>query len=226
MAELAKRVVIADGAMGTMLQEADLPLDDFLQLEGCNEILNVTRPDVLERIHGEYLDTGIDAIETNTFGSNWSNLSDYGIEDRIEELVPSRRRDRSPDGREVRSGRRQDALGARLDRPRHEAAEPRPHHLCPPEGDLRRAGSRPHPRRIRRPARRDLAGPAADQGRGQRLQAGDRGDGHPRADLRRGDRRDHGHDAHGQRDRGGAHDARAARHRHDRSELRHRARPR
>ena len=86
MAELAKRVVIADGAMGTMLQEADLPLDDFLQLEGCNEILNVTRPDVLERIHGEYLDTGIDAIETNTFGSNWSNLSDYGIEDRIEEL--------------------------------------------------------------------------------------------------------------------------------------------
>ena len=86
MAELARRVVIADGAMGTMLQEADLPLEDFLHLEGCNEILNVTRPDVLERIHGEYLDTGIDAIETNTFGSNWSNLSDYGIEDRIEEL--------------------------------------------------------------------------------------------------------------------------------------------
>jgi 5-methyltetrahydrofolate--homocysteine methyltransferase len=86
MSELGKRVVIADGAMGTMLQAADLTLDDFQQLEGCNEILNVTRPDVLERIHGEYLDTGIDAIETNTFGSNWSNLSDYGIDDRIEEL--------------------------------------------------------------------------------------------------------------------------------------------
>ncbi len=86
MAELAKRVVIADGAMGTMLQAADLTLDDFEQLEGCNEILNVTRPDILEQIHGEYLDTGIDAIETNTFGSNWSNLSDYGIDDRIEEL--------------------------------------------------------------------------------------------------------------------------------------------
>ena len=86
MAALAERVVIADGAMGTMLQAADLTLDDFEQLEGCNEILNVTRPDILEQIHGEYLDTGIDAIETNTFGSNWSNLSDYGIDDRIEEL--------------------------------------------------------------------------------------------------------------------------------------------
>ena len=73
--------------MGTMLQAADLTLDDFNQLEGCNEILNITRPDVLAAIHGEYLDTGIDAIETNTFGANWSNLSDYGIDDRIEELA-------------------------------------------------------------------------------------------------------------------------------------------
>ncbi len=87
MSTLAERVVIADGAMGTMLQAADLSMDDFQQLEGCNEILNVTRPDVLAAIHGEYLETGIDAIETNTFGANWSNLSDYGIEDRIEELA-------------------------------------------------------------------------------------------------------------------------------------------
>ncbi|MGV8895163.1 MAG: methionine synthase [Rhodoglobus sp.] len=87
MATLAERVVIADGAMGTMLQSAELTLDDFLQLEGCNEILNVTRPDVLEAIHSEYLETGVDAIETNTFGANWSNLSDYNIEDRIEELA-------------------------------------------------------------------------------------------------------------------------------------------
>lgn len=82
------RVVIADGAMGTMLQGRDLSLeDDFLGLEGCNEILNATRPDVLADIHDAYFATGIDAVETNTFGANWSNLSDYGIDDRIEELA-------------------------------------------------------------------------------------------------------------------------------------------
>ena len=83
---VAERVIIADGAMGTMLQDAGPTLDDFEQHEGCNEILNVSRPDIVEAIHAAYLETGIDAIETNTFGSNWSNLSDYGIEERIEEL--------------------------------------------------------------------------------------------------------------------------------------------
>ncbi len=83
---LRNRVVIADGAMGTMIQDAGPTMDDFEQHEGCNEILNVSRPDIIETIHEAYLETGIDAIETNTFGSNWSNLSDYGIEDRIEEL--------------------------------------------------------------------------------------------------------------------------------------------
>ncbi|WP_457963753.1 methionine synthase [Arthrobacter sp. D1-29] len=82
------RVVIADGAMGTMLQGRELSLEeDFLGLEGCNEILNHTRPDVLADIHDAYFATGIDAVETNTFGANWSNLSDYGIDDRIEELA-------------------------------------------------------------------------------------------------------------------------------------------
>ncbi|TFD54016.1 methionine synthase [Cryobacterium frigoriphilum] len=84
---LRTTVVIADGAMGTMLQEHNPTLDDYQQLEGCNEILNVSRPDIIAAIHDVYLETGIDAIETNTFGANWSNLSDYGIEDRIEELA-------------------------------------------------------------------------------------------------------------------------------------------
>lgn len=87
MAALAERVVIADGAMGTMIQDVSPSLDDFEHHEGCNEILNVTRPDIIEAIHRAYLDTGIDAVETNTFGANWSNLSDYGIDDRIEELA-------------------------------------------------------------------------------------------------------------------------------------------
>ncbi|MFJ5695614.1 methionine synthase [Arthrobacter sp. NPDC093125] len=82
------RVVIADGAMGTMLQDRELSLEaDFQGLEGCNEILNATRPDVIGDIHDAYFAVGIDAVETNTFGANWSNLSDYGIDHRIEELA-------------------------------------------------------------------------------------------------------------------------------------------
>lgn len=84
---LSQRVVIADGAMGTMLQAADLTLADFQSLEGCNEILNVTRPDVVSQIHWEYFQAGSDAVETNTFGCNWANLAEYGIEDRIYELA-------------------------------------------------------------------------------------------------------------------------------------------
>jgi len=99
---LASRVVIADGAMGTMLQRHEPTLQDYRQLEGCNEILNVSRPDMIGAIHDEYLATGIDAIETNTFGANWSNLSDYGIDDRIHELAEA---------------------GARIARDRVEAAE-------------------------------------------------------------------------------------------------------
>ncbi|WP_052172621.1 methionine synthase [Nocardia sp. BMG111209] len=83
---LARRVLIGDGAMGTMLQAADLSLDDFLGLEGCNEILNATRPDVLRGIHRAYFEAGADAVETNTFGCNLPNLADYGISDRIRDL--------------------------------------------------------------------------------------------------------------------------------------------
>ncbi|GAA4813920.1 methionine synthase [Tomitella cavernea] len=83
---LDRRVVIGDGAMGTMLQAADLPLDDFRGLEGCNEILNETRPDVLRDIHHRFLEVGVDAIESNTFGCNLPNLADYGIADRIRDL--------------------------------------------------------------------------------------------------------------------------------------------
>ncbi len=78
---------MADGAMGTMLQAANPTLEDFQNHEGCNEILNVSRPDIVRSVHNEYLSAGVDAIETNTFGANWSNLADYGIEDRIYELA-------------------------------------------------------------------------------------------------------------------------------------------
>jgi 5-methyltetrahydrofolate--homocysteine methyltransferase len=86
---LAERVVIADSAMGTMLQAADLSLDDFAGLEGCNEILNVTRPDVVTAVHRANLEAGAEAIETNTFGANLANLAEYDIPERIRELAES-----------------------------------------------------------------------------------------------------------------------------------------
>ena len=84
---LTERVVVADGAMGTMVQAANLTLDDFDGFEGCNEILNVTRPDVVESIHDAFLAVGVDAIESNTFGANLANLAEYDIPERIYELA-------------------------------------------------------------------------------------------------------------------------------------------
>ncbi|WP_406141169.1 methionine synthase [Streptomyces sp. NBC_01089] len=83
---LATRVVVADGAMGTMLQAQDPTLEDFQQLEGCNEILNVTRPDIVRSVHEEYFAVGVDCVETNTFGANHSAANEYEISDRIVEL--------------------------------------------------------------------------------------------------------------------------------------------
>jgi len=83
---LAERVVVADGAMGTMLQASEVTAADFRGHEGCNEILNVTRPDVVQAIHRAYFDAGADCVTTNTFGANLGNLGEYGIADRIAEL--------------------------------------------------------------------------------------------------------------------------------------------
>jgi 5-methyltetrahydrofolate--homocysteine methyltransferase len=84
---LTERVVIADGAMGSMLQGVDLTLEDFQGHEGCNEILNVSRPDVVRSIHDAYFAAGVDCVETNTFGTNRTALGEYGLEDRIFELA-------------------------------------------------------------------------------------------------------------------------------------------
>ena len=84
---LQKHIVIADGAMGTMLQAQEPSLQDFQNHEGCNEILNVTRTDIVKSVHDAYLNAGVDAIETNTFGANFANLAEYGIENRIYELA-------------------------------------------------------------------------------------------------------------------------------------------
>ncbi|CAB4609310.1 MAG: methionine synthase [Actinobacteria bacterium] len=83
---IKSRVVVADGAMGTMIQDANPSMDDFEQLEGCNEVLNITRPELIAGIHRQYFAAGAEAVETNTFGANFANLAEYGIESRIEEL--------------------------------------------------------------------------------------------------------------------------------------------
>ncbi|MEV6784269.1 methionine synthase [Streptomyces sp. NPDC051098] len=86
---LATRVVVADGAMGTMLQAQDPTLDDFQDLEGCNEILNVTRPDIVRTVHSAYFEVGVDCVETNTFGANLAALGEYDIPERVYELSES-----------------------------------------------------------------------------------------------------------------------------------------
>src|SRR5580693_5446992 len=85
-AVLGDRVVVADGAMGTMLQASDAALEDFDGHEGCNEILNVTRPDIVRAVHDGYLEAGVDCVTSNTFGANLSNLGEYGLSGRIAEL--------------------------------------------------------------------------------------------------------------------------------------------
>ncbi len=73
--------------MGTMIQDENPSLEDFENLEGCNEILNITRPELIAAIHRQYFEAGAEVVETNTFGANFANLSEYGIPERIEELA-------------------------------------------------------------------------------------------------------------------------------------------
>src|SRR5688572_10265957 len=82
------RILIIDGAMGSMIQRYQLTEEDFRgdafsnwpsNLQGNNELLNLTRPDVIAEIHSDYLDAGSDIIETNTFNANSFSLADYGM---------------------------------------------------------------------------------------------------------------------------------------------------
>src|SRR6185295_3405278 len=85
---LAERILVLDGAMGTAIQARHLTADDFggVQLEGCNENLVITRPDVVLDIHRGYLDVGADIVETNTFGGTSIVLAEYGLQDHVQKL--------------------------------------------------------------------------------------------------------------------------------------------
>jgi 5-methyltetrahydrofolate--homocysteine methyltransferase len=111
---LARRVVVADGAMGTMVQAQDPTLEDFRHLEGCNEILNVTRPDIVRSVHEEYFDAGVDCVETNTFGANHSAMAEYDIAGRVHELSEAGARiaRETADAYAARDGRTRWVLGS------------------------------------------------------------------------------------------------------------------
>jgi len=93
--ELSKRILVLDGAMGTMIQQYNLSESDFrggrfehhaVNLKGCNDVLNLVRPDIIGEIHRQYLDAGADIIETNTFNSTSVSLADYQLEKLAYEL--------------------------------------------------------------------------------------------------------------------------------------------
>ncbi|WDT73854.1 MAG: methionine synthase [Candidatus Manganitrophus sp.] len=85
---LRERILVLDGAMGTMIQARNLTAADFggPELEGCNENLNLTRPDVIQSIHEAYYAAGADIVETNTFGGTGIVLAEYGLQDKVLEI--------------------------------------------------------------------------------------------------------------------------------------------
>jgi 5-methyltetrahydrofolate--homocysteine methyltransferase len=111
---LATRVVVADGAMGTMLQAQEPTLEDFQNLEGCNEVLNVTRPDIVRSVHDAYFAVGVDCVETNTFGANLTAAAEYDIAERVLELSEAGARiaRESADAHTARDGRQRWVLGS------------------------------------------------------------------------------------------------------------------
>jgi 5-methyltetrahydrofolate--homocysteine methyltransferase len=85
---LRERILVLDGAMGTMLQQQNLTSADFggAKLEGCNENLVMTRPDVVLGIHRKYLEAGSDIIETDSFGGTPIVLAEYGLAEQTREI--------------------------------------------------------------------------------------------------------------------------------------------
>jgi 5-methyltetrahydrofolate--homocysteine methyltransferase len=88
LTELERRVLVYDGAMGTSIQGRELSAEDFggASLEGCNDYLVITRPELIEEIHASFLAVGCDVVETDTFRSNRLTLGEYGLGDRVLEI--------------------------------------------------------------------------------------------------------------------------------------------
>ncbi|WP_297492873.1 homocysteine S-methyltransferase family protein, partial [Persephonella sp.] len=83
---IKERVLVIDGAMGTMIQSMIIPMDAWKGKVGCNEILNIGAPDIIRSIHEKYAQAGADLIKTNTFGAIPWVLDEYGISDMAYQL--------------------------------------------------------------------------------------------------------------------------------------------
>ena len=126
---LSERILVWDGAMGSMIQTHQLTEADFRgsafeahpgELRGCNDLLCLTQPHLIESIHRQYLEAGADIIETNTFNANPFSLEDYGLADRVAEVNLAAAR-LPPDGRRIfHAG--QTAPSSRCHRPVHNYA--------------------------------------------------------------------------------------------------------
>jgi hypothetical protein len=114
---MTERVLVCDGAMGTMIQNADLTAEDFEGKDGCNELLVRTRPDVIRQIHAAYFAAGADCVETNTFGGTRLVLNEFDLGDEAYSLnrTAAALAKRSPRVLDPRAP----ALRARLGRPDH-----------------------------------------------------------------------------------------------------------
>src|SRR5437870_13603323 len=95
---LADRILLLDGAMGTMIQRARLAEEDYRgqrfrdwgrELKGNNDLLSLTQPALVRDIHAQYLQAGADIIDTNTFNSTTNALADYGMRERAREFDPA-----------------------------------------------------------------------------------------------------------------------------------------
>jgi len=104
---LRQRILVLDGAMGTMIQQRNLIAQDFggPDVEGCNENLVITRPDVIRDIHAEYYRAGADMVETDTFGAMPLVLAEYGLADRALEINEAAARVAREDSRETEGDR-------------------------------------------------------------------------------------------------------------------------
>ena len=101
---LKQRILFMDGAMGTMIQRYKLEEPDFkgdrfadhhIELKGNNDLLCLTRPDVISEIHRAYMEAGADIIETNTFNSNSISQADYELESEVVDINLAAARERT-----------------------------------------------------------------------------------------------------------------------------------
>jgi 5-methyltetrahydrofolate--homocysteine methyltransferase len=179
-----ERVLVFDGAMGTSIQGYDLTADGLRRraLEGCNDYLVITRPDVIEEIHASFLEAGCDVVETDTFRSNRITLGEYGLGDRVREInVAAARLARAP---RTASPRRSGRASSPAPSAPRASSPPPPTRRSATSPSTSWSRSSPS-RRARwsraggRAADRDLAGHPGGEGGDLRLPRGDRAAGRP-----------------------------------------------